>query len=190
MPLLLAPCFGYRLRKTSNTKYIKVIYDVDVQIKGIGTGDLRKRHFTMHLFCNAGRGEKRGGYTVLIGRGKILKGTRFSSAERATWSKKVPFLFQKNAWVDTVVMEDIAKGFVDYVKDKHNGKRVLVFCDNLSSHLADSVKTIFRKGNVILCFLPSNLTEAVQPIDAGYGKSVRCCIGNLLVAWLMVDDNM
>jgi hypothetical protein len=34
------------------------------------------------------------------------------------------FLFQKNAWVDTVVMEDIAKGFVDYVKEKHNGKRV------------------------------------------------------------------
>jgi hypothetical protein len=164
--------------------------DDDVQIKGTGKGDLRKRQFTMHLFCNAGRGEDCGGYTVLIGRGQVLKGTRFSEAERASWSKNVPFLFQKNAWVDTKVMEDIARGFVDYVKEKHKGKRVLVFCDNLSSHLADSVKKIFREGNVVLCFLPADLTEAVQPIDAGYGRSVRCCIGNLLDSWLMEDENM
>jgi hypothetical protein len=161
--------------------------DDDVQIKGTGTGDLRKRQFTMHLFCNAGSGEERGGYTVLIGRGNFLKGTRFSAAERAGWSSSVPFLFQKNAWVDTVVMEEIAKGFVEYINNKHNGKRVLVFCDNLSSHLADSVKTIFRNGNVVLCFLPSDLTEAVQPIDAGYGRSIRCCIGDLLDSWLMED---
>jgi hypothetical protein len=164
--------------------------DDDVQIKGTGKGDLRKRQFTMHLFCNAGSGEERAGYTVLIGRGQVLKGTRFSAAERAAWSKQVPFLFQKNAWVDTTVMEDIAKGFVVYVKEKHKGKRVLVFCDNLSSHLADSVKKIFREGNVVLCFLPADLTEAVQPIDAGYGRSVRCCIGNLLDSWLMEDENM
>ena len=51
--------------------------DYDVQVKGSGKGDLRKRQFTMHLFCNAGTGEDRGGYTVLIGRGKLMMGNRF-----------------------------------------------------------------------------------------------------------------
>ena len=94
--------------------------DYDVQVKGSGKGDLRKRQFTMHLFCNAGTGEDRGGYTVLIGRGKLMKGNRFTAAEKAAWSTNVPFLFQKNAWVDTAIMEEIAREFVEYVKVKHN----------------------------------------------------------------------
>ena len=77
----------------------------------------------MHLFCNAGTGEDRGGYTILIGMGKLMKGNRFIAAENAAWSTNVPFLFQKNAWVDTAIMEEIAREFVEYVKVKHNGKR-------------------------------------------------------------------
>ena len=50
-------------------------------------------------------------------------------------------------------MEELARGFVEYAKQKHPGKRVLVFCDNLSAHLADSVKQIFKDGSCILCFL-------------------------------------
>ena len=88
------------------------------------------------------------------------------------------------------MMEELARGFVEYVKQKHPGKCVLVFCDNLSAHLADSVKQIFKDGGCTLCFLPPDLTEAVQPIDAGYGRSVRCTIGNLLDDWLMQDENM
>jgi len=42
-----------------------------------GSGDMRKRQFSMHVFCNAGRDEKRDGYTVLIGRATSLKGDNF-----------------------------------------------------------------------------------------------------------------
>ena len=41
-----------------------------------------------------------------------------------------------------------------------------------------------------MCFLPPNLTEAIQPIDAGYGRSMRSCIDSLLDDWLMVDKNL
>ena len=78
--------------------------DYDVQVKGSGKGDLRKRQFTMHLFFNAGTGEDRGGYTVLIGRGKLMKGNRFTTAEKVAWGTNVPFLFQKHASVDTTIL--------------------------------------------------------------------------------------
>ena len=82
--------------------------DVDVRIASAkGSGDLRKRQFTMHIFINSGKGSKRDGYTALIGRGKLLLGKRFSPAVRAAWDKRVPFYFQKNAWVDTKVMEQL-----------------------------------------------------------------------------------
>ena len=61
-------------------------------------------------------------------------------------------LFQKNAWVDTAVMVDLAKAFVEHVKDKHNGLWVLLFCDNLGAHVADVVRATFAAGKVFLCF--------------------------------------
>ena len=49
----------------------------------------------MYLICNAGTGEDRGGYTVLIKRGKVMNINRFTAAEKAAWSTNVPFLFQQ-----------------------------------------------------------------------------------------------
>ena len=34
------------------------------------------------------------------------------------------------------------------------------------------------------------MTEMVQPIDAGYGRSLRCAIGRELDAWLMDAANL
>ena len=41
-------------------------------------------------------------------------------------------------------------------------------------------------------YLPPDLTDALQPIDAGYGRSLRCAIGGGLLDnwWLMADANM
>ena len=52
---------------------------MDVKIKGTGGGDLRKRQYTMHMFCNAERNNNRGGYIVLSVRGKLMFGERFSA---------------------------------------------------------------------------------------------------------------
>ena len=39
-------------------------------------------------------------------------------------------------------------------------------------------------------FLSPNTTESIQPIDAGYGRSLRCNIGESLDAWLMEESNL
>ena len=62
--------------------------------------------------------------------------------------------------VNTEVMEQLARDFVHHIKDLHNGKKVFLTCDNLSAHFADSAKKI-SEGNVFICYLQPDLTEAV-----------------------------
>jgi len=58
-------------------------------------------------------------------------------------------------------------------------------------HLFDSdVKKMFGDGKVLLVFFPTAMTEVIQPIDAGYGRSTRCCIGNEMDRWLMDTSNL
>ena len=56
-----------------------------------------------------------------------------------------------------------------------------IFCDNLSAHLDLEVK-IFFNGKVLLFYLPPNMKNFIQPIDAVLGRSVRILIGNFLDA--------
>ena len=65
-----------------------------------------------------------------------------------------------------------------------------MFCDNLNAHLDEEVKQIFGDGKVLLFYFPPNMTNFIQPIDAGLGRSVRIEIGNSLDLWLMDADNM
>lgn len=162
--------------------------DNNVQIATTGKSDLRKRQFTMHIYVNAGEGEKRDGYVELICKGKTLFGTRFSKLEQAAW--EVNMYFQKNAWMDTEVMGHSAQRFCDHVKQRWGSKKVLLFCDNLSAHVAEPTKQIYASGNVFLYFLPPSVTESLQAIDAGYGRSMRCAIGRLLDKWLLDEDNL
>ena len=63
-------------------------------------------------------------------------------------------------------------------------------CDNLDAHVASETKEVFAAGNIFLFCLPPTVTEAIQAIDAGYGRSVRCAVGRLLDSWLLDGDNM
>jgi len=47
---------------------------------------------------------------------------------------RTPMQFQKNAWVDTKVCEEIARQFVEHKKDIHGDDWVLLFCDNLKAN--------------------------------------------------------
>ena len=88
-------------------------------------------------------------------------------------------------------MKDITKKFVEH-KIKVYGEDVwaLLFCDNLSAHLDPDVKEIFGNGKVFLCFLPPNMTNFIQPIDAVFRRSVHIAIGIFLDEWLMDPENM
>ena len=65
-----------------------------------------------------------------------------------------------------------------------------MFCDNLGAHVHDDVKTIFGDNKVFLCYFPPGMTNFIQPIDAGLGRSVRISVGNFLDEWLMIEENM
>jgi len=149
---------------------------------------LRKRQFTMHIVMNAGRGNNKCGYIDLVAKGK---GLRITNAEKEAWDSRVQFFWQKNAWVDSIVMQELAKRFVGY-KNKKFGEDhwVIMFCDNLAAHVDSDVKKSFGDGKVPLVFFPPAMTEVIQPIDAGYGRSTRCCIGNELDRWLMDTSNL
>jgi len=99
--------------------------------------------------------------------------------------------WQQKAWVDSAVMRQLAHRFVAHKKEVHGEDVwVLLFCDNLKAHLDQEVKQIFGDGKVLLCYLPPNMTNFIQPIDAGLGRSVRCAVARELDDWLMDANNM
>ena len=69
---------------------------------------------------------------------------------------------------------------------------VLVICDNfLDAHVAPETREVFAADQtVFVCYLPPSVTEAIQPIDAGFGRSLRCGVGRRLDSWLMEESNL
>ena len=102
---------------------------------------LRKRQFTMHIIMNASSGKKRHGYTSLICKGSE-KGRR-KPAEKLAWNKKVPILFQKNAWADKAALMKIAREFVKQANKKHGDIWKVISCDNLKPQIDPEVKRVF-----------------------------------------------
>ena len=86
-------------------------------------------------------------------------------------------LLDKWPWMDTEVMSL-------HIKHLWGDKRVLLFCDNLSAHVAQETREIYARGNVFLYFLPPNVTESLQAIDSGCGWLLMTCVfGCLLDKW-------
>ena len=86
--------------------------------------------------------------------------------------------WQKKAWVDKVVMRELAEQFVKHKKYAHGEDVwVIAFCDNLKAHLDKDVKRIFGEGKVLLCYVPPGMTNFIQPIDAGLGRSICIDVG-------------
>ena len=142
----------------------------------------------MHVVYNAGNGARRQGWVDLVCKGT---GKRVRQKEREMWDSRVDVFFQKNAWVDTEVMKEIAAKFVTFKMQTYGADTwALLYCDNLSAHVADDVRKIFGESKVFLCFLPPNMTQFVQPIDAGLGRNTRVAVANELDGWLMDRDNM
>jgi hypothetical protein len=162
--------------------------DAHVHIRSCGADGLTKRQYTMHIFVNAGEGQDGVCYVELIARGK---GQRLSQVEKAGWHPLVsPVLFQKCAWVDRPTMLIIAKKFCIKKRERHGNRRVLLFADNLDAHCWEEVLNEFARANVLVVFVVPGCTDAIQPIDAGIGRSIRIYIGQELDTWLMINDNL
>ena len=108
--------------------------DVDVWITSAkSSGYLAKQQFTVYILSTlvTTKCEEQEDYTALVGRGiRFLWGKHSNAAERDTWDTRVPSYFQKNAWVDTIVIiQELACDFVtDFIireKGAHGNKRVI-----------------------------------------------------------------
>ena len=160
--------------------------DVNIHIT-CPSESLRKRQWTMYCIVNAGEGDSRHAWVDLVSKGT---GKRIRKEETNQYHKSVEMFWQKNAWVDGSLMIELAHKFVREKIKRHGDEWICLFADNLSAHLLPEVKEIFGSNQVLLIFFPPCMTEMVQPIDAGYGRSLRCAIGRELDDWLMDSNNL
>jgi hypothetical protein len=141
----------------------------------------------VHVFINAGMTEDTSyGYCDLICRGK---GTHISMLETVAYNKNVNVRWQQKAWVDRAVMVEIAQEFVQFKREKHGDKAVLLICDNLDAHCFEDVLVIFGSANILVWFCVPGCTDLIQPIDAGIGRSIRIYVGHALDKWLSIEEN-
>jgi hypothetical protein len=65
------------------------------------------------------------------------------------------------------------------------GEEVLLFCDNLRCQVSDEFKRSCKKVvNARIWTFPTDVTDLIQPIDAGWGRDMKREIGLLLDKWL------
>ena len=141
----------------------------------------------MYCVVNAGANDDRHAWVDLISKGT---GNLIKVEETSRYHPSVDMYWQKNAWVDGTIMVQLANKFVKEKKSRHGDEWVVLFADNLSAHLLPQVKEIFGSNQVLCVYFPPNMTEMVQPVDAGYGRSLRSAIGRELDEWLMDAANL
>uniref|UniRef100_UPI00398F5C4A jerky protein homolog n=1 Tax=Pristiophorus japonicus TaxID=55135 RepID=UPI00398F5C4A len=95
----------------------------------------------------------------------------------------VSYKAQKSAWMDKdIFMEWFSIEFVLQVREnmkkigKPNRKCVLLL-DNCRAHPHVS-KLVSSCGNIYACYLPSNVTSLIQPMDQGIIQNFKCHYGN------------
>eukprot|EP00978_Attheya_sp_CCMP212_P003568 scaffold7487_cov33-Attheya_sp.AAC.1 len=116
--------------------------DAHVHIRSCWCGWPDKEAIHHAYFVNGGDGQDGVCYIKLIGRGKPT-------------------------------MLIIAKKFCIKKRERHRNRRVLLFADNLDAHCWEEVLNEFASTNVLLVvFVIPGCTDAIQPIDAGIGRSI------------------
>ena len=129
----------------------------------------------MHLVFNAGTCNHADGWCDIVTKGT---GKRIRAAENELYDNKVDMFWQKKAWVDNEVMMKVARKFVNCKNEKHGEDVwVLLFCDNLGAHVRDDIRKSFGDNKVFFCYFRPGMTNFIQSIDAGLGRSVRISVG-------------
>ena len=70
------------------------------------------------------------------------------------------------------VMIDCAKNFIKCINEKYNSLWLILFCNNLATHISNVFKAIFVAGKLFMYYFLSNIIESSQSIDARHGRSM------------------
>ena len=121
-----------------------------------------------------------------------------SAVEKAAWHKDVAVIFQTKAPADCpvakkVVEDSLSKHFREHHYDEHSKKfeSTLMLLDNLDAQKNEEafigpLRAIGSEGY----FYPGGETDALAPVDAGYGCDVKLEYGVELDSWLSELGNI
>jgi hypothetical protein len=75
---------------------------------------------------------------------------------------KAVTIANSKAWMDAVTL---VMWVEVQIKELFGGAKKLLVVDNCPSHTVEAVKAVFAENNIILKFLPKNMTDRLQPMD-------------------------
>jgi DDE superfamily endonuclease len=110
----------------------------------------------------------------------ILKGTTERCISNIPKSDEYELSYQKNAWGDD-------EQFIKFISFLPTDKKILLLCDNVSSHKTKKVNDYIKKKFPLIdiLLLPPNTTSLLQPLDIGTNKPFKTFIKHQYVDWLM-----
>ena len=113
-----------------------------------------------------------------------------SSAEKDQYDKGVDVYFQASAWMDSQLNQEwVKRTLITGIGTSPHEK--VIFADNVGFQQEKHFHEMCRKEiNAIIYLLTENLTDKVQPIDAGFGKQMNIKIGEAMEKWLEEDQNL
>lgn len=147
-------------------------------------------NITTRAICIAGkqrRGQPRMGVTF---RGL---GKKISAQERAAWHPDVHVRFQKKAWADDALCEEVAgEEIAEATADARSaGERSVVFYDNLSGQTTpEHLRTLKRQAKADRHLLPTNTTSELMHIDDGVGAAFKNRLGEEMDGHLEGEGNL
>ena len=124
----------------------------------------------------------------------IFRGTgkRISPEERAAWHPDVWVRFQKKAWADEAMCEDYALVEMAEITAAARlaGRESVAIFDNLHGQTTQIHLVHLARNRCKRHLLPSNMTDALQLVDAGVGHALKTEMAHLHDEWLSKDDNL
>ena len=132
------------------------------------------------------------------GRGSTKRQARYcisgkenvSTEEKAQYDEGVDVYFQSCAWMDSDInMQWVTKTLAPGIGNSPEEK--VIFADNVTFQQDKKFHdTCGHELNTIVYLLPENHTDKIQPIDAGFGKTLKTKIGQEMDKWLEEKDNL
>ena len=135
---------------------------------------LEKRQATLQLCIRSQREQTIKPFIIFRGQGKI------QLPKKSMYDQRVDVYFQKAGWIDEEVnMKWVKKPLVSGMEK--SDEEIIMFADNASFQCAQKFHEKCRgELNTMVYFLPSNHTDKVQPIDAGFRNEIKKKIGENL----------
>ena len=132
-------------------------------------------------FCPSGEQPR---YTIIF-RGK---GLRLSAAEKPSWDKDVDVFIQPSTQIDTeFVVNWTEKTLKPAVA---NVSQFILFLGNLEAHVHESFGRSISNQKEITQFGVHGATDIWQPVDGGYGATLRALINQQFFDGLDDDKNI